>query len=139
MGCATPIDRFVLAKLESEKIDPSPAAGKLTLLRRLSLDLVGLPPDAGAGRGVSLDDSSQGAYERLVDTLLDSKHYGEKWARHWLDLARYADSDGYEKDLARPYAWRWREWVIEALNRNVPFDEFTRLQLAADLLESPDA
>ena len=131
-----PIDRFVLAKLESEKVDPSPAAGKLTLLRRLSLDLIGLPPTREQAEAF-LDDSSQGAYERLVDTLLDSKHYGEKWARHWLDLARYADSDGYEKDLARPYAWRWREWVIEALNRNVPFDEFTRLQLAADLLENP--
>ena len=131
-----PIDRFVLAKLESEKIDPAPAAGKLTLLRRLSLDLIGLPPTWEQAEAF-LDDSSQGAYERLVDTLLDSKHYGEKWARHWLDLARYADSDGYEKDLARPYAWRWREWVIEALNRNLPFDEFTRLQLAADLLEKP--
>ncbi|MDE0107062.1 MAG: PSD1 and planctomycete cytochrome C domain-containing protein [Bryobacterales bacterium] len=131
-----PIDRFVLAKLESEAIDPSPAADKLTILRRLSLDLIGLPPTWEQAEAF-LGDSSPGAYERLVDALLDSKHYGEKWARHWLDLARYADSDGYEKDLARPSAWRWREWVIEALNRDLPFDEFTKLQLAADLLENP--
>ena len=132
----SPIDRFVLAKLESEGIEPAPAADKLTLLRRLSLDLIGLPPTWEQAEEF-LADSSPAAYERLVDTLLDSKHYGEKWARHWLDLARYADSDGYEKDLARPYAWRWREWVIEALNRDMPFDEFTKLQLAADFLENP--
>ena len=132
----SPIDRFVLAKLESEGIAPSPAADKLTLLRRLSLDLIGLPPTWEQAEEF-LADSGPAAYERLVDTLLDSKHYGEKWARHWLDLARYADSDGYEKDLARPYAWRWREWVIEALNRDMPFDEFTKLQLAADFLENP--
>ena len=131
-----PIDRFVLAKLESEGIEPSPEADKLTLLRRLSLDLVGLPPTWQEAEAFLLDTSDD-SYERAVDRLLDSRHYGEKWARHWLDLARYADSDGYEKDLARPYAWRWRDWVIEAFNRDMPFDEFTRLQLAADLLENP--
>ena len=84
-----------------------------------------------------LDDPDPDAYERLVDRLLDSEHYGEKWARHWLDLARYADTDGYTQDLARPHAWRWRNWVIDALNADMPFDEFTTLQLAADLLENP--
>ena len=131
-----PIDRFVLAKLESKGIRPSPEAGKLTLLRRLSLDLIGLPPSWEEAEAY-LKDSSPHAYERAVDRLLKSSHYGEKWARHWLDLARYADSDGYEKDLARPYAWRWRNWVIDALNADMPFDEFTTLQLAADLIEDP--
>ncbi len=130
-----PIDRFVLAKLESKGVGPSPEASKLTLLRRLSLDLIGLPPSWGEAEAF-LDDFSPGAYERAVDRLLDSEHYGEKWARHWLDLARYADSDGYEKDLGRPFAWRWRNWVIDALNEDMPFDEFTTLQLAADLLEN---
>ena len=130
------IDRFVLAKLESEDLRPSQEASKLTLLRRVSLDLVGLPPSWEQARAF-LEDSSPDAYERAVDGLLDSEHYGEKWARHWLDLARYADSDGYEKDLGRPFAWRWRNWVIDALNEDLPFDEFTTLQMAADLLENP--
>ena len=131
-----PIDRFVLARLESKGVSPSVEADKLTLLRRLSLDLTGLPPSWDEAKEF-LADSAPGAYERVVDRLLDSQHYGEKWARHWLDLARYADSDGYEKDMARPYAWRWRNWVIDALNSDMRFDEFTTLQLAADLLESP--
>ena len=130
------IDRFVLARLESKGVRPAPEAAKLTLLRRLSLDLIGLPPPWEEAEAF-LSDASPDAYERAVDRLLDSKHYGEKWARHWLDLARYADSDGYEKDLARPYAWRWRNWVIDALNEDLPFDEFTTLQLAADLIENP--
>ena len=130
------IDQFVLGKLEAEGVAPSPVADKSTLLRRASLDLIGLPPSAGETKAF-LNDSEPGAYGRLVDRLLDSKHYGEKWARHWLDLARYADSDGYTQDLARPAAWRWRSWVIDALNEDMPFDEFTRLQLAADLLDSP--
>ena len=131
-----PIDHFVLAQLESEGADVSREADASTLLRRLSLDLIGLPPSLAETRAF-LEDSSPDAYERLVDRLQDSRHYGEKWARHWLDLARYADSDGYTQDLARPYAWRWRHWVIQALNEDMPFDEFTTLQLAADLLENP--
>jgi Protein of unknown function (DUF1553)/Protein of unknown function (DUF1549)/Planctomycete cytochrome C len=128
-----PIDNFVLAKLKSERIDPSSEADRTTLIRRVSLDLIGLPPTPQEV-GEFLSDNRPDAYERLVDRLLDSRHYGEKWARHWLDLARYADSDGYEKDVPRPNAWRYREWVIEALNRNMPFDEFTIEQLAGDLL-----
>ena len=130
------IDRFVLARLEAEGLEASPEADRLTLLRRLSLDLVGLPPSWEEAEQF-LADGSPEAYERVVDRLLDSEHYGEKWARHWLDLARYADSDGYEKDMSRPFAWRWRHWVIDALNSDMPFDEFTRLQLAADRLENP--
>ena len=128
------IDQFVLAKLETAAVAPSPEADPSTLVRRLSLDLIGLPPSVEETRAF-LEDSTSGAYERLVDRLLDSRHYGEKWARHWLDLARYADSDGYTQDLARPFAWRWRNWVIQALNHDMGFDEFTTLQLAADLLE----
>ena len=132
----TPIDRFVLARLEKEGIAPSPVAGKRILLRRLSLDLIGLPPTP-AEMDAFLADSSPDAYQRQVDRLLASPHYGEKWARHWLDLARYADSDGYEKDWTRPWAWRYRDWVINALNSNMPFDEFSIEQIAGDLLPRP--
>ncbi len=128
-----PVDNFILARLEAEGIAPSPEAGKLTLLRRVSLDLTGLPPTDEEVREFQRDNRPD-AYERLVDRLLASPHYGEKWARYWLDLARYADSDGYEKDRARPWAWRYRHWVIDALNRDMPFDEFTAEQLAGDLL-----
>jgi len=128
-----PVDSFVLAKLESEKIEPSKEADRNTLIRRLSLDLIGLPPTPDE-IDQFLSDNRPDAYEGLVDRLLASPHYGEKWARPWLDLAHYADSDGYEKDMPRPYAWRYRQWVIDALNQNMPFDEFTIEQLAGDLL-----
>ncbi|MBI3697397.1 MAG: PSD1 domain-containing protein [Acidobacteria bacterium] len=128
-----PIDRFVLARLEAEGIEPSPEADRRTLLRRLSLDLIGLPPKPEE-TAEFLTDPRPDAYQHVVDRLLASPHYGEKWARHWLDLARYADSDGYESDLPRPHAWRYRQWVIEALNRDLPFDRFTIEQLAGDLL-----
>jgi hypothetical protein len=127
------VDRFILARLEKEGVAPSPEASRATLARRASLDLTGLPPTPRELEEF-LTDSRPDAYERYVDRLLDSPHYGEKWARFWLDLARYADSDGYEKDLQRPFAWRWRQWVIEAYNRDMPFDEFTTWQLAGDLL-----
>ncbi len=128
-----PIDNFILAKLDAEGIAPSPEASRGTLLRRVSLDLTGLPPSAGE-MDEFLRDNRPDAYERAVDRLLASPHFGEKWARYWLDLARYADSDGYEKDRTRPWAWRYREWVIQALNRDMPYDEFTLEQLAGDLL-----
>lgn len=128
-----PVDAFILAKLESEKIAPSPLASKLTLLRRAHLDLTGLLPTPAETREF-LSDQRPDAFERLVDRLLDSPHYGERWARPWLDRARYADSDGYEKDWIRPYAWRYRHWVIDALNRDMPFDRFTTEQLAGDLI-----
>jgi hypothetical protein len=127
------IDYFILARLEKEGIAPSPQADRVTLVRRLHLDLLGLPPPIDAIEQV-LADQSDDWYERLVERLLSSPHYGERWGRHWLDLARYADSDGYEKDTGRPFAWRWRHWVIDALNRDLPFDQFTIEQLAGDLL-----
>ncbi len=128
-----PIDNFILARLEKEGVTPSPEAPKATLIRRVSLDLTCLPPTPQEVDEF-LRDTRPDAYERLVDRLLESPHYGEKWARYWLDLARYADSDGYEKDRSRPWAWRYRQWVIEAMNRDLPFDEFTIEQLAGDLL-----
>jgi hypothetical protein len=127
------IDRFILARLEEQALDPSPEAAKTTLVRRLYLDLIGLPPQPD-DVDAFLRDNRPDAYERLVDSLLASPHYGEKWGRFWLDQARYADSDGYRGDRFRPNAWRYREWVIHALNRDMPFDEFTIEQIAGDLL-----
>src|SRR5262249_7530599 len=118
-----PIDAFILARLEKEKIQPSPEADRVTLVRRLSLDLLGLPP-APAEVDAFVKDKRPEAYERLVERLLASPHYGERWGRHWLDLARYADSDGFEQDRERPFAWRYRHWVIDALNRDLPYDQF---------------
>jgi len=128
-----PIDRFVLARLNQEGIAPSPEADRWTLARRVSLDLLGLPPSPDEVEAF-VTDSAPDAYERLVDRMLASPHFGERWGRHWLDLARYADSDGYEKDLARPYAYLFRDWVINAFNGDLPFDEFTIEQIAGDLL-----
>ncbi len=130
------IDTFVLARLESEGVEPSPEADRHTLIRRLSLDLLGLLPTPEEVDAF-VNDTSPDAYEKLVDRMLASPHFGERWARHWLDLARYADSDGFEKDSPRPYAWRYRNWVIEAINRDLPFDQFTVEQLAGDLLPEP--
>ncbi len=129
----TPIDAFVLARLERERLAPSPEADRRTLVRRLSLDLTGLPPDV-ATADAFVRDTRPDAYERLVDTLLASPHFGERWGRHWLDLARFADSAGYLNDTLRPYAYLYRDWVIDAVNRDVPFDRFTVEQLAGDLL-----
>jgi mono/diheme cytochrome c family protein len=128
-----PIDRFVRARLEQEGIAPSPEADRRTLYRRLSFDLLGLPPDPKAVQAF-VDDRRPDAYERVVDTLLASPHFGERWGRHWLDLARYADSAGYLNDTLRPYAYLYRDWVIDAVNRDMPFDQFTIEQLAGDLL-----
>ena len=129
------IDAFILRRLQQEGIILSPEADRATLIRRLYLDLIGLPPEWEEVKK-RMTDSRQNWYEHLVDQLLDSPHYGERWARHWLDLARYADSDGYEKDKSRPHAWRWRDWVINAFNENKPFDQFTIEQIAGDLLPS---
>jgi hypothetical protein len=131
-----PIDQFVLAQLEDRMITPSPDAEPATLIKRLYYDLIGLPPTP-AEVDAFVADTAPDAWESLVDRLLASEHFGERWGRHWLDKARYADSDGYEKDRPRPNAWRYRDWVIDAINRDVPFDQFTIEQLAGDLL--PDA
>jgi hypothetical protein len=130
---ANPIDRFILARLAKEGVQASAPADRNTLLRRVTLDITGLPPTPEE-TAAFLNDARPDAYERLVDRLLASPHYGEKWARLWLDLAHYADSDGYEKDLVRPYAWRYRDWLIEALNRDMPYDRFTIRQIAGDEL-----
>ncbi len=130
-----PIDQFVLSKLESEGISPSPEADKETLLRRLSLDLIGLPPSE-AEMDAFLADQSPNAYEKQVDRLLNSVHYGEKMALHWMDVARYADTHGYTVDRFRD-ASPYRDWVIRAFNKNHPYDQFIRDQLAGDLLPNP--
>ena len=131
-----PLDRFILARLEKEGLSPSPEADKSALLRRVSLDLTGLPPTPQE-QAAFLADSSPNVYEKQVDRLLTSPRYGERWASMWLDLARYADTKGYEKDMERPGVWPYRDWVIDAFNRNVPYDRFVITQLAGDLL--PDA
>lgn len=130
---ANPVDAFVLARLEADGINPSGEAARETLARRVALDVTGLPPEPAELR-VFLADREEGAYGRYVERMLRSPHYGEKWASHWLDQVRYADSDGYEKDDPRPFAWRYREWVINALNANMAFDQFTVEQIAGDLL-----
>jgi hypothetical protein len=129
----TGLDRFVLARLEASGLTPSPAADRHTLIRRLSLDLTGLPPEPEAVLAF-VHDRHADAYEHLVDRLLASPHFGERWARVWLDLGRYADSAGYGSDPLRLGIWPWRDWLIQALNRNQPFDEFTRDLIAGDLL-----
>ncbi|MEM6691663.1 MAG: DUF1549 domain-containing protein, partial [Planctomycetota bacterium] len=133
---ANDIDRFVLEELEERGIEPSPLADRYTLLKRLHYDLTGLPPTPEQA-DLFADGRSDKEYEDLVDQLLASPHFGERWGRHWLDKARYADSDGYEKDNHRPDAWRYRDWVINAINEDMPFDQFTIEQLAGDML--PDA
>ncbi|MDX2043604.1 MAG: PSD1 and planctomycete cytochrome C domain-containing protein [Acidobacteriota bacterium] len=128
----TPIDNFILAEIEKHGLETSPEAAKEILIRRLSLDLTGLPPSLKEIDEFLADKSPQ-AYEKLVERLLTSPHYGERWGRWWLDAARYADTNGFEKDLPRSI-WPYRDWVIKAFNKNMPFDQFTIEQLAGDLL-----
>ncbi len=130
-----PIDNFILERLEKSGVVPAPQADKATLLRRVSLDLTGLLPSPDETRAF-LDDKSPNAYEKVVDKLLASPHYGERWGRHWLDQARYADSNGYTVDSERQM-WPYRDWVIKATNDDMPFDRFTIEQLAGDLLPTP--
>ena len=152
------IDAFILHSLEANHLTASPSADRRTLLRRTYFDLIGLPPTPedmeeflSSSPRLPVPSSSAGdketrrqgvdekAYEAVVDELLDSPHYGERWARHWLDVAHFGESDGYEYDRMRPHAWRYRDWVINALNRDMPFDEFARLQIAGDVLQPDDA
>ncbi len=127
-----PIDNFILARLEKEKLKPSQETDRGTLIRRVTLDLTGLPPTI-AEVDAFVADKKKDAYERVVDRLLASPHFGERWARMWLDLARYADSAGYRGDPPRRM-WPYRDWVIKAFNRDMPFDQFTVEQIAGDLL-----
>jgi hypothetical protein len=134
-GIVNPIDNFIRARLKRENLSPSPEADRTTLIRRVSLDLTGIPP-THEEIDAFLADESPDAYERLVDRLLASPRYGERMAIHWLDYARYADSNGFQTDSSRQM-WRWRDWAIDAFNRNQPFDEFTIDQLAGDMRSAP--
>ena len=133
-----PIDRFVLAKLEEHGLEPATPAPKLTWLRRATFDLTGVPPTTEEAAAF-LEDDSPKAYERVVERLLSSPLYGERWGRHWLDVARYADSTGNDEDHRYPYAWKYRDYVIDAFNDDMPYDQFVREQIAGDLLPSDDA
>ncbi len=132
-GVEQPIDRFIRARLATEGIPPSSVADRATLIRRVTLNLTGLPPSP-LEVDAFVNDERADAWERVVDRLLVSEHFGERWARWWLDLAHYGDSDGYLQDFLRPVAWRYRQWVVDAFNNDLPFDEFTIQQLAGDLI-----
>jgi hypothetical protein len=133
----TPVDRFVLARLDREQLAPQPEADRRTLIRRLRFDLTGLPPSPEEVDAFLLDQAPD-AYERLVDRLLGSTDFGVRWGRWWLDLARFGESHGFEHDEPRPNAWRYRDWVVDALNRDLPYDEFAKLQMAGDVLRPDD-
>ncbi|HVL11408.1 MAG TPA: DUF1549 domain-containing protein, partial [Gemmata sp.] len=131
------IDHFVRAKLAEKGLKPSPEADRRTLIRRLYFDLIGLPPSPEEVEAF-VASKDPDAYEKLVDRLLASPHYGERWARHWLDVVRFGESDGFERNTPRPRAWHYRDWVIRALNADTPYDEFARMQLASDVLRPDD-
>jgi hypothetical protein len=131
------VDHFILASLESAGLRPAEPADRRTLVRRLYFDLVGLPPNPAAVDAFVADESPD-AYDRLVTDLLDSPHYGERWARHWLDVVRFGESQGFERNRIRENAWRYRDWVISSLNRDLPYDEFVRRQIAGDVLYPDD-
>ncbi|MFO0959816.1 MAG: DUF1549 and DUF1553 domain-containing protein [Isosphaeraceae bacterium] len=133
-----PIDRFLLEGLETLEVAPSPEASRVALIRRVTFDLIGLPPTPEQVADFVADDRPD-AHERLVDRLLASPQYGERWAQHWLDLAHYADSNGFELDAERPDAWRYRDWVVRSFNEDLPYDRFLALQLAGDEVAPGDA
>src|SRR5439155_21896216 len=135
----TSLDRFILAKLEEKGLSPSPPADRRTLIRRATFDLLGLPPTPDEVAAFETDPSPD-AYERLIDRLLASPHYGERWGRHWLDVARFADTKGYVffEEAQFPWAWTYRDYVVRAFNDDLPYDRFVLEQLAADrLVPSP--
>lgn len=132
-----PIDAFVLDRLEAAGLQPSPPADRQTLIRRAYFDLLGLPPSPEEVAAFEADAAAD-AYERMIDRLLESPHYGERWARHWLDVVRYGESQGFERDKLRPNAWQYRDWVIWAFNSDLPYDQFARLQIAGDVLAPHD-
>lgn len=136
-GTANPIDAFILAKLQAQGLKPNPAADRVALVRRAYYDLIGLPPTP-AQVDAFVNDKSPDAFARLVDQLLASPHYGEKWGRHWLDIVRYAETNGYERDGPKPYAWRYRDYVIRSFNADKPYDQFIREQIAGDELSRTD-
>ena len=132
----SPIDQFILSKLEAQQLTPAPVADRRTLLHRVTLDLTGLPPSAAEAEAF-VADRSPDAFAKVVDRLLASPRYGEKWGRHWMDVARYADSTGADEDYRYPHAWRYRDYVINAFNADLPYDQFVREQIAGDLLPPP--
>ncbi len=134
---AQPIDAFVLAKLGAESLQPAPLAGRRTLIRRVYSDLIGLPPSHAEIKAF-LADESPDAYEKLVDRLLGSVHFGERWGRYWLDLVRFAETCGYERDQVKPNVWKYRDWVVKSLNDDKPYDRFVLEQLAGDELPDRD-
>lgn len=133
---SNPIDAFVLSRLEAAGMKPAPPADRPALIRRVYADLIGLPPTSDEINAF-VQDQSADAYERLIDRLLASKHYGERWARHWLDVVRFAETSGYERDQLKPNIWRYRDWVIESLNDDMPYDQFVTWQLAGDEIDQP--
>jgi hypothetical protein len=138
--CRNEVDRFIVARLQQQQLSPAPEADRLTLIRRAYFDLIGLPPTPEE-IDAFLSDPSADAYDKLIDRLLDDARYGERWARHWLDLVRYAESDGFKQDAFRPNAWRYRDYVVRSLNDDKPYDRFVMEQLAGDEIapHDPDA
>ena len=132
------IDRFVLSRLEQEGLHPAPETDRVTWLRRVSFDLIGLPPSPEEVDAF-VNDEGDDAYERVVEKLLNSPRYGERWAQHWLDVVRYADTHGFEVNTERPNAWPYRDYVIESFNDDTPYDRFIREQIVGDALEKDAA
>src|SRR5437773_2509103 len=133
-----PIDAFILARLEQKDLAPSPEADRRTLIRRVMFDLTGLPPTPDEVQRF-VEDKSSDAYEKVVDRLLACPRYGERWARHWLDVVRFADSHGFEMNQPRPNAWPYRDWVIRSLNADKPYDRFVFEQIAGDTCGADEA
>ena len=131
----TPVDSFILAGLKKAGLRPAPLAGRATLIRRVTFDLTGLPPTTQEIDAFVRDQSPK-AWEKVVDRLLASPHYGEQWGRHWLDVVRFAESDGYEYDMHRPDAWRYRDYVVESFNTDKPYTDFVKEQLAGDEIDA---
>ena len=137
-GLVSSIDRFILAKLEENDLAPAPPADKATLIRRAYFDLIGLPPSP-AEVAAFLDDDSPDAFAQVVDRLLASPHYGERWGRYWLDVARYGEDQAHSfQPRLYPNGYRYRDWVVRALNRDLPYDRFVLEQIAGDLIEGPE-
>jgi mono/diheme cytochrome c family protein len=134
----TPIDRYILAKLDAKGLVPNPEADRRSLIRRVTFDLIGLPPTVEEVEAFVADNRAD-AYEKVVERLLESPQHGERWARHWMDVARFAESHGYEQDYDRPFAYHYRDFLIKALNRDMPYDQFVRWQIAGDELAPEDA
>ena len=129
-----PIDAFIRNRLEEEKIEPAPLSDRQALIRRLHFDMIGIPPSHEEVKDF-VHSENNNSYPELVDRLLSSPRFGERWARHWLDVVRYAETNGYERDAVKPNIWKYRDWVIDALNSDMPYDQFVTEQLAGDEIE----